>query len=78
MSKCKFRRFERVNDYNMDLVIKDFMCNEVRKLLPEWKKKWKKENGDIPNDKYFDQYFNDIEDYLSKCKCEKAEDVKTI
>jgi hypothetical protein len=51
----------------------DYTCDEVRKLLLAWKLDWKKRNGDIPNDIMFDRYFNDVEDYLSKCKCEKNE-----
>lgn len=67
---CKFRRYKPTHNVNY-LEREDFTCHEVRKLKEYWLKEFREKNlSDIVKvDPAYEAFKNEIEEFLSKCKC---------
>jgi hypothetical protein len=65
--RCKMARYER----GPQPPRREYTCDEVRALKEQWKADFKKENGDIKNDIYYDYFCEDIDGFLRQCRCQE-------
>jgi hypothetical protein len=66
---CRIRRYNTIDGNS---AVEDMSCHVLREIKEELLAKFRKENGcdKIQNDPYYDDFKNEIEEILEKCRCE--------